>query len=228
MVTVAIIPARGGSKGLPRKNLRSIGGRPLIAHTIDAARTATLIDRVVITTDDEAIAAASLNAGAEVPFMRPADLATDNARTVDAVLHAVQELEATGCEVTEIVTLQATSPFRTAAMIDEAVAIMRASEADSVVSVAALPLPASVLGYVDDERWFVRLGAFEDVRRQSAPRAFRLTGAIYGSTRATLAAGSLIGTRPAAIVLEGAAAIDIDTASDLAAARRQYRRLRSS
>src|SRR5438477_10293856 len=102
---VAIIPARGGSKGLPGKNLRLLGGTPLIAHTIAAARRASRVDRVVVSTDDRRIANAARRAGAELPFLRPAELATDTSPTVDAVRHAVEWLERHGQRLDLVVTL---------------------------------------------------------------------------------------------------------------------------
>ena len=219
MVTVAIIPARGQSTALPRKNLRRLDGRPLIAYTIDAARAASLVDRIVVSTDDDAIASAALTAGAEVPFRRPSRLATDTAPTVDAVLHAVDELERSGAKLDDVVTLQPTSPFRTGRMIDDAISLMRRVGADSAVSVAALDAPISVLGYLDNGA-FVTLARLADGRRQAAPTAYRLTGGIYVTSRNLLRTGVLVGGRPAAIVLDGLAAMDIDTKEDLEAARR--------
>lgn len=223
MTTVGIITARGQSKQLARKNLRLLAGRPLLAHTIEAARGARSLDRVVVTTDDAAIARAAIVAGAEVPFMRPAELASDVAASVDAVRHAVAQLEAAGDSIDIVVTLQPTSPFRSAAHIDAAVDLLRRRDADSVVTVASLDIPISVLGYLDDDA-FVRLAEVSDVRRQAAPRSVRLTGAIYVTRRALLDEGRLVGDRPIALELEGTAAIDIDTAEDLAHARSIARR----
>lgn len=226
MVTVAIIPARGQSKTLPRKNLRRLDGRPLIVHTIEAARNAALVDRVVVSTDDDAIARVALAAGAEVPFRRPAELATDEAPTIAAVLHAVDRVESAGGEVGDTVTLQPTSPFRTARMIDETIERMRETGADSAVSVAPVGLPISVLGFIDADT-FVTLARPADGRRQRAPTAFRLTGGIYVTSRSVLRSGALLGARPAALVVDGAAAMDIDTRADLDAARRVARERRS-
>lgn len=226
MSTIAIIPARGGSRELPGKNLRTIAGRPMIAHTIAAAMDARLVDRIVVSTDSPQIASAARDAGAEVPFLRDPALATDESSTIDVVRDAVRRLEAAGAWVDEVVTLQVTSPFRKGQHIDSAIAAMRAARADSAVSVATIDEPVSVLGYLDVDGRFVRLKPLADLRRQASPQAVRLTGAIYVSTRPLLDSERLVGDRPVAVLLGGAEAIDIDTAADLARARRASRRLR--
>ncbi len=119
---VAVIPARGGSKGLPRKNVRLLAGKPLIAYTIEAAKQCALINRVVVSTDDEEIAEVSRNYGAEVPFIRPSELATDYASTESVLKHAVEWLEKNkGYQVDIMVFLQSTDIFRKKYMIEEVV-----------------------------------------------------------------------------------------------------------
>ncbi len=131
--TVAVIPARGGSKGIPRKNLRRVGGIPLIARAIAAARAADRIDRVVVSTDDAQIAAVAREWGAEV-VSRPAELSGDTASSESAVEHALDELARFGIEVSIVVLLQATSPFIDPADLDAAVERVRAGESDTVFS----------------------------------------------------------------------------------------------
>ena len=109
---LGLIPARGGSKGLPGKNLMVLAGKPMIAWTIEAALAAHSIDDVVVTTDSAQIAAAARDAGADVPFMRPADLAADGTPMVDTVLHALDALEAQGQAYDVVALLQPTSPLR--------------------------------------------------------------------------------------------------------------------
>jgi CMP-N,N'-diacetyllegionaminic acid synthase len=223
MHTVAVIPARGGSRGLPRKNLRLLGGVPLVVHTIRAALSAASIDRVIVSTDDEAIARVSRAAGAEVPFTRPAHLAGDDTTTFAAVRHAVDWLEhSTGRRIDVVVTLQPTSPLRPAAVIDDAVRLVREGGHRSAVTVAEIPFPAPTVGIVSDGRFRASV-TLTDPRRQVAPSAVRLTGAVYVTSRELLDEGRLTEGAPAAIVTGGAAAIDIDTAADLAAARRALR-----
>ena len=219
---MAIIPARGGSKGLPGKHLRLLGGQPMIAHTVRAACQARRIERVLVSTDDPAIARAARRAGAEVPFMRPAELASDDTPTHRVVEHAVAWLESQGQRVDLVVTLQPTSPLRGASQIDAAVALLDRSDARSAVSVAALDLPASVVGWLDGDR-FLRARDDRDARRQDSPPAARITGGVYVTRRDLLAEGRMLDERPAALLVDAATAIDVDTAADLAAARRALR-----
>ena len=134
---VAIIPARGGSKGIKRKNLVPIAGKPLVAHSIRHALDATLIDRVIVSTEDSEIAEASRAAGAEVPFMRPDDLAGDQVLDLPVFEHALRWLEEHGDVPEIIVHLRPTAPYRKQGWIDEAIALLREHPtADSVRSVS--------------------------------------------------------------------------------------------
>jgi CMP-N-acetylneuraminic acid synthetase len=220
---VAIIPARGGSQGVPRKNLRRVGGRSLLVRAIDAAMGAASIDRVVVSTDDPAIAAVARAAGAEVPFLRPAELARDDSATVDVLRHAVGALEETGSQVDIVVTLQPTSPLRSAAEIDATVAAVRHGTSDSAVTVAELGVPWSVVGHLDDGRFVQPPREGGDARRQASPAAVRITGSVYATRRALLDDGLILGSSPAAIVTSGPGTIDVDDARDLARARRALR-----
>ena len=222
---LAVIPARGWSRGLPRKNLRTVGGLPMIAWTVRAALAAHRIDRTIVSTEDEEIASVARRFGAEVPFLRPLDLAGDNTPTLPVIDHAVRELEAAGGVVSAVVTLQPTSPLRGSDLIDEAVDLLASSGARSVVAVTPLAMPISVIGGVADGR-FLLAQAEGDVRRQAAPEAMRITGSIYVTIRGLLAEGRLLDDHPAALVTRGAAALDIDDERGLRAARRAFSALR--
>src|SRR5687767_5058839 len=174
---LAVIVARGGSQGLPGKNILPIAGRPLLAWTIDAARAARSIDRTILSSDDEAIIAAARGCGCEVPFRRPAELATDTATAVDVVLHALDNVS----EYDVVVLLQPTSPLRTAADIDAACAQLAASGAPSCVSVCMAE---------QSPYWMYRLNGSRRLeplleaptgatRRQDLPPVYVLNGAIY-------------------------------------------------
>ena len=130
--TLAIIPARGGSKGIKRKNIRDLDGRPLIEYTIDAAKTSDAVDRVIVSTDDQEIANVAAAAGAEVPFMRPDELARDDTPTEPVLTHALKELDE---EFDQFVLLQPTSPLRTAEHVTEAITKYEQSESESLLSV---------------------------------------------------------------------------------------------
>jgi CMP-N,N'-diacetyllegionaminic acid synthase len=134
---VAIITARGGSKRLPGKNIKTLAGKPLIAWTIDAALYSTGVNRVVVSTDDDRIAFVSRMWGADVPFMRPAKLATDSATSIDVIIHAIKTLELEKSDY--VLLLQPTSPLRTSGDINDAISIMRTNNADAVVSVTEIP-----------------------------------------------------------------------------------------
>lgn len=132
---IAIIPARGGSKGLPGKNIKEMCGKPLIAYTIEVALKSKSIDHVILSTDDEEIATVAKKYGAEVPFMRPAELASDTAMAVDNYIYTIGRLEKEwNTKIDSFVVLQPTSPLRIAEDIDGAVELFNARNADSVVT----------------------------------------------------------------------------------------------
>ena len=133
---LALIPARGGSKGIPRKNIIGLCGRPLIGYTIEAGLKSRYIDTVMVSTDDREIAEVSRACGAEVPFLRPAELASDTAKTIDAVLHAVRTLREAGKAFDVLVLLQPTEPLRTAEDIDAALEKYFACGEKALVSVS--------------------------------------------------------------------------------------------
>lgn len=210
MTVLALIPARGGSKGIPRKNIAPIAGRPLIAWTI-AAALAARVDAVVVSTDDADIAEIARAAGASVPFLRPAALAQDDTPGLDPVLHALDMLP--GYE--QVMLLQPTSPLRTAADIDAALALGRA-DALSVVSVTEAATHPYWTYTLDGEGRMVPLvDADKGARRQDLPVVHALNGAIYLADAAWLRAGRRFvdgGTR--AYVMPPERSVDIDTPFD--------------
>jgi CMP-N,N'-diacetyllegionaminic acid synthase len=215
---LGLIPARGGSKGLPGKNLRLVAGKPLIGWTIEAALAASSLAAVVVSTDDDDIARVAVECGAEVPFMRPTELAADATPMIETVLHALDALAAQGREFERVMVLQPTSPLRGPAHIDEAVELMRVSGSEAVVSVTETdhsPLWSNTLPPDG------RLGAFlrpevAGKRRQDLPAYFRLNGAIYLICVDTLRrARAFIGDFAVAYVMPREASIDVDSALDL-------------
>jgi CMP-N,N'-diacetyllegionaminic acid synthase len=138
MKFLAIIPARGGSKGVPRKNIKMLCGKPLIAWTIGHALSAHSIDRAVVSTDDDEIAQVSRDFGADVPFIRPDKYATDAASTEDVMIHAILELAKVNCHPDAVVLLQPTCPVRSDDAIDKAVNLFLRSNADSLVSTSEI------------------------------------------------------------------------------------------
>lgn len=148
---IALIPARGGSKGVPGKNIKPINGKPLIAYTIEAALEAKSIDRVIVTTDDEDIASVAREYGAEVPFMRPAELASDTAAAPDVYIHAVEFImNETGAAIENFIVLLPTAPLRTGQHIDEAVALFNKEKARTLLSMAEAETPVTWIHYQDE------------------------------------------------------------------------------
>jgi CMP-N,N'-diacetyllegionaminic acid synthase len=221
---LGVITARGGSKGLPGKNLKPLAGRPLIAYTIDAARESRALDRVILSTDDEAIAAAGRSCGCDVPFMRPADLARDETPHLPVMQHAVQWLrERDRYEPDAVMILQPTSPLRRAQDIRDSIGLLEKSGADSVVSVSEVPAhfnPMRTLR-VEEDGTATLFVSGEPVRRrinrrQDMPAAWTMNGAIY-LFRADVIGGrepSLYGNRTAAYVMPPQFAVSIDSLDD--------------
>ncbi len=220
MRTIAIIPARGGSKGIPHKNIVSVGGKPLIAWTIEAARRSTLLDRVLVTTDSAAIAEIARNAGAEVPFLRPAELAQDDTPGIAPLLHAVAWLTRHDHDMPDaVMLLQPTSPLRTEADIDAALRLLQAHAAEAVVSVAPPrhhPYWMKQLtpeGRLTD---FVPHDPAAFALRQDLPPVYVLNGAIYLVQRTVLLQRQTFYTdQTYAYVMPPERSLDVDTPWDL-------------
>lgn len=216
---LALIPARGGSKGLPVKNILVVAGRPLLAFSVDAARESRFVDRVVLSSDDDAIIAAALKCGCEAPFRRPAALATDAASSVDVVLHALDQLP----DYEVVVLLQPTSPQRDAADVDAACEHFAASGAPSCVSVSEVRQnPYWMYRLSDGGRLCPVMESFpEFTRRQDLPPIYALNGAIYIADVAWLRrTRTFLTPETVAYVMPANRSIDIDTAEDFEAFRR--------
>ncbi|MFC3693960.1 cytidylyltransferase domain-containing protein [Chenggangzhangella methanolivorans] len=212
-----MIPARGGSKGVPRKNVRPLGGAPLIARTVAAARAARLVDAVYVSTDDPEIAAAARAAGAEV-VDRPAEISGDQASSESALLHALDMIEAEGDPVDVLVFLQCTSPFTTAAEIDACADAIGKNGA--ACSFTASPNHGFLWG-VDADGFAA--GVNHDhtkprKRRQDLPPQYLETGAVYAMNAVAFRAAGVRFCGPAALVSVDAAPVEIDTEDDFALA----------
>ena len=182
MRILGVIPARGGSKGVPRKNIKLLGDKPLIAYTIEAALQSQLT-KVIVSTDDEEIAEVSRQYGAEVPFMRPAELASDTSSSIDVVLHTLTEVEDDMNDYEAVMLLQPTTPFRTYKDINECINKFNNSDSDSLISVREVPhefnphwvFEEKSIGFLS-----IATGEKEIIkRRQDLPRAYYRDGAIY-------------------------------------------------
>jgi CMP-N-acetylneuraminic acid synthetase len=220
MTTIAFIFARGGSKGVPRKNLALLGGKPLIVHSIEAGLACPGIDHVVVSTEDAEIAEVARAAGAEVPFMRPAELASDTASEILAWRHAVETLRAQGRDFDTMVSLPATSPLRSVEDIDAALTCFRKGDADFVISVTtAHGNPYFNMVALDETGGvsFPVRGETRYVRRQDAPTLWQITTVVYVTSPTwVLDAPSVYDGRVKAVFVPPERAVDIDTPLDLA------------
>lgn len=219
MRVLGVVTARGSSKGIPRKNIRPLGGKPLLAWTAEAAVGSTRLARTILSTDDEEIATVGRACGLDVPFLRPPELATDRAPTLPALQHAVGFVEAAGDRHDVICLLQPTNPFRTAALIDACIARFEETSADTLISV--LPVPPEHNPhwvYFEGEDATLRLATGEAApipRRQELPPAYHREGSIYLIRRDVLMEqGTLYGARVVGHVVDPAQCVNIDTEDD--------------
>lgn len=180
---LAMIPARGGSKGVPGKNIKEIEGKPLIAYTIEAALKSKSIDRVIVTTDSEEIAQVAKKYGAEVPFMRPAYLAEDTSKAQDVYVHAAEFMrDNEGVDVSKFMVLLPTAPFRTENHIDDAVKLFQDSKAETLISVTEVETPPSWMVNKDDNGFIENCGFDAETasgNRQGNRTHYVPNGAIY-------------------------------------------------
>ena len=216
---VAFIFARGGSKGVPRKNVRLLAGVPLIAHSIQQAQRSPIIDRVVVSTDDQEIAEVSRQYGAEVPFMRPAELARDDAPEWLAWQHALNAVEAAGApEVDVFVSLPPTSPLRAVADIKACVTLLLKGDADVVITVRPgerSPYFNMVTLTGEGEARLVMQSGNVINRRQDAPAVYDVTTVAYAARPDFVRAfNSIFEGRVKAVIVPAERSVDIDTELD--------------
>ena len=213
---LALIPARGGSKGIKGKNIIDINGKPLIAYTIEAGKQSKYIDDVVVTTDSEKIAEVSKKYGAEIPFMRPAEYAQDKSKTIDAVLHAIKELKKQGKVYDTLVLLQPTQPLRTSVDIDKAIELYFEKSCMSLVSISD----------VDDHPLLIRTIDFDGIlkpllsqsstcRRQDMPPFYRVNGCIYINKIEEIDENTSFNDNKLGFIMERSHSVDIDEYKDI-------------
>lgn len=210
---LGLIPARGGSKGIPNKNIRDLNGEPLIAHSIKAGQNASSIDTVIVSTDNDEIATIAEQYDARVPFIRPDRLATDEAPTAPVIKHAVEHLQERGEYYDTFVLLQPTSPLRTEVHIDEAYSQHECPDVDSVISAyptydtrwQRTPEGANKLNYTDASK-----------RRQDRDPEYVINGAIYVTNIAQfMKTETTITGKTAIYEMSERESVDIDTPFDL-------------
>jgi len=218
--TLGVIPARGGSKGVPRKNIAPLHGRPLIQYTIEAARSSRLLGRVLVSSEDDEIITIAQELGAEVPFRRPADLARDDATAVAVACHALRFVEEEEKGVYDFVALlEPTAPLRKAQDIDEALGLLTSSGADSVAGVCRLEAPhPAKLKVIEEGRIRPFLPGLwrEGLKRQDLEPVYFLNGAIYAVRRDVLVEKKTFwGERTIPYIMPPERSVNIDTWLDL-------------
>jgi CMP-N-acetylneuraminic acid synthetase len=217
---LAVIPARGGSKGIPRKNIAKIGGRPLIGYTIQSALQVDRINNVIVSTEDEEISAISKELGAQVPFIRPDNLATDWAESAPVIIDALNRMEKlSNIKYDAVLMLQPTSPLRTSKHIDKALDLFFSQKCDSVVSIVSVGgthpfrmkrlVGNQLINYIDQGFWDMS-------PRQKLPPVYIRNGAIYLIKRDVLIKEEqLIGRKCLGMLMSDKESVNIDSSLDL-------------
>lgn len=212
---IAIIPARGGSKGLPGKNLKLLNGKPLIVHTIEVALASKKISKVIVSTEDEEIARIAISAGAEVPFMRPLYLASDESLAIDTYIYTLERLKTDfSLNIESVVILQPTSPLRLVNDIDGAIDLFFEKKADSVISYTKEAHPISWHKHIDYDNKLISI--FEDklLNRQDTKETFYPNGAVYVFQYSFLKERNYYSDKSYAFIMPREHSIDIDYIED--------------
>ena len=222
---LGLVPARSGSKGVPGKNLRPLAGGSLIEYAARAGRASGVLDRIVLSTDSTEIADAGRRAGLDVPFLRPPELAADDTPMLAVIRHALATLDASGWTADLLVLLQPTSPLRTPRHVRDAVSLLRATGADSVVTVLEVPrhLSPDYVMRIEDGmlRPFLPDGA-RITRRQDARPAYAREGTVYACWRKTVDTfGNIYGEDCRPLVIDPAESLSIDSPADWDEAERR-------
>ncbi|WP_310378282.1 acylneuraminate cytidylyltransferase family protein [Flavobacterium sp.] len=219
MKILAIIPVRGGSKGVPGKNIKLLNGKPLLSYTAEIALQSKYLTEVILSSEDEQIIAVAKSLDIKVPFVRPAELANDNTPTIDVLIHALKWYESQNVFFDAVCLLQATSPFRTAKFLDKAIEKFIKSDCDSLVSVQKVPHeynPHWTFEVNNEGNLKIATGETEIIsRRQELPTAYHRDGSIYiTKTKVLLQEHSLYGKNTTFIESSPEMYVNIDTMQD--------------
>ncbi|HMK05992.1 MAG TPA: acylneuraminate cytidylyltransferase family protein [Flavobacterium sp.] len=231
MKILGLIPARGGSKGVPKKNIRILGDKPLVCYTIESAQESKALAMTVVSTDAEDIFEAAANSGLMPPFLRPEDLAQDTSSSLQVVRHAIEFFENQDIFFDAVCLLQPTNPFRESGFIDKAITKFIASDADSLVSV--LPIPHEYnphWAFEENEKGLLKIATGEGQiisRRQDLPKAFFRDGSIYLTKTEVIKNNSLYGDSTAYIESNPEFHVNIDTLKDWKKAEALLNKIRS-
>lgn len=211
---IALIPARGGSKGLPGKNTKLLFGKPLIAYAIESALNSKYITQVYVSTDSEEIAEIAKKYGAKVPFLRPSYLASDEALAVDTYLFMLDKWQESGENVDSFIILQPTSPLRTSKNIDEAIELFQSKNASSVISYTEENHPVSWHKYVNDDLTFSTIFEEELLNRQQKRKTFYPNGAVFIFKTELIREKKYYNENSFAYLMSRYNSVDIDTLED--------------
>ena len=213
---VAIIPARGGSKRIPRKNIKLFHGKPIIAYSIETALASGCFDKVIVSTDDQEIAQIARQYGAEVPFMRPANISDDYATTMDVIAHALEWCETHHWSVDLICCIYSTAPFITAEDIKAGYQLLLTEKVEFVFSATSFPFPIQrAIKLDEDKRVSMFAPEYELLRSQDLPDAYHDAGQFYwGKTRAFIDKLSMFSPHSKAVLIPRSRVQDIDTEED--------------
>jgi len=218
MRVLAIIPARGGSKGVPKKNIKVLGKLPLIEYTINAAKESQYLTEIVVSTDDQEIAIASELAGLKPPFLRPTDLAQDSSTSIAVVLHVLEFYEAQNIFFDAVCLLQPTSPFREKGFIDAAIQKFYSRQSDSLISVLKIPHqfnPHWAFEEAIDGNLKIATGENNIIsRRQDLPNAYYRDGSVYLTKVSVLKTGTFFGKKISYIESNPEFYVNIDSMED--------------
>lgn len=213
---LAIIPARGGSKGIPHKNIMDICGKPLIAYSIENAKQSKYIDYVLVSTDDEKIKEKALEYGAKVPFIRPYEISNDSAKSIDVVLHAINYLKDIKKEFDYVILLQPTSPLRTYEDIDNAIEVLLKDNGESLVSLCEVDENPVIMRTIENNK-LKPIMEYNggNLRRQELPKVYIFNGAVYlNKTSMLIEEKTFVNSETLPYVMDEKKSIDIDNILD--------------
>ena len=217
---LAIIPARSGSKGIKHKNIIDLNGKPLISYSIEAGLKSKYIDKVIVSTDGEEIAEVARKYGAEVPFLRPKELASDTSKSIDVVIHAIEQLKMREEEYDYCVLLQPTQPLRKSEHIDESIEKIINKKAESLVSVCEVEEHPILMRRICDDKLINLLEGSSTVRRQDFEKVYIVNGAIYINQIDKLSLNTSLNDNITPYIMKREYSVDIDTIADLKVAEK--------
>lgn len=213
---LAVIPARGGSKGIKDKNIRPLCGKPLIAYSIESAKKSQFIDEIIVSTDCEKIAEIAKEFGAHIPFLRPKELATDTSKSIDAIVYTLSELKKRGANYDILILLQPTSPLRTAEDIDEALNIFIRSNKQPLVSISEVNDHPILMRTLDNDGMLKNLlNINSTIRRQDMQKIYRVNGSIYINCIADIDRNTSFNDNKIPYITSQDHSVDIDDEKDL-------------